>query len=526
MFQRHLRLLAGICLLFSNQLFSQVNWASDIAPILYDHCVTCHRAGGVGGFPLETWTDAKNNADAVLAAVETRNMPPWRANPSYRHFKNENYLSDNEIQTIAAWVNGGQLPGDISQAPPLPNFQNGSQLTSVDIQLVTPQYTILSDNDIYRAFVFPTDIPADKFFNEIEILPGNDEIIHHVVLYTDPTNEPLLRDQADPGPGFTTNGMVGNVTPQATLIGEWTPGGTPIKLPAQFGYRIPANGYFIFEIHFAPGHLNQTDEGSTINIRLTGNNPRELYYGALVAADSTFGLVNPPFKIPANTEHLLIGELSVSDLAPLPLSVFSLTPHAHVYGKSFKAYSYRPGFTDTIPLIDIPKWDFYWQSTYTLQKPIKLTTNRRCRAEVWYDNTTNNPENPHNPPVDVWWGEKTTDEMLYLFATVAIWKQGDENIILDSTLLASPVVNVPAGDQFGIGPNPVNDVLDIKSGNVLHGMVELAIIDMEGRVQRQWRERDLERTRISTASLLPGTYVLQIRHEGKMWNYTVVKSGN
>ena len=284
--------------------------------------------------------------------------------------------------------------------------------------------------------------------------------------------------------------------------------------------------YFIFEIHFAPGHINQTDEGSTINIKLTSGNPRELYYGALVAADSTFGLVNPPFKIPANTEHLLIGELSVSDLAPLPLSVFSLTPHAHVYGKSFKAYSYRPGFTDTIPLIDIPKWDFYWQSTYTLQKPIKLTTNRRCRAEVWYDNTTTNPHNPNNPPVDVWWGEKTTDEMLYLFATVALWKQGDENIILDSTLLTSPVVNLPAGEPFGIGPNPVSDVLDIRSGTVLHGMADLAIIDMEGRIQRQWRERDLERTRISTASLVPGTYVLQIRHEGKLWNYTVVKPGN
>lgn len=493
---------------------SQPVWATDIAPILYDHCVSCHRAGGVGGFALETWTDAKTQADGIKNAVETRNMPPWRANPAYRHFKNENYLTEQEIQTIAEWVDGDRLPGDLTQAPALPNFQNGSQLTSVDLQLTTPQFTIFSDNDIYRAFVFPTEVLSDRFFNEIEFIPGNDAIIHHMVLYTDPTNTPLIRDQQDPGPGFSTNGMVGNVTPQATLIGEWTPGGTPIKLPPQFGYRVPANGYFILEIHFAPGHLNQTDEGSTVNIRFTGNNPRELYYGALVAADTNYGLINPPFLIPANEERLLIGELKMTDLAPVPLSVFTLTPHAHVYGKSFKAYSYRPGFTDTIPLIDIPRWDFYWQATYTLQRPLRLNTNRRCRAEVWYDNTVNNPDNPNNPPVDVTWGESTTSEMLYLFATVAVYQNGDENILLDSSLLNVSALEPLAPDALWVGPNPVRDILEIRLGTPMTGMIDLMLTDMEGRVQRQWRERDLQRARVSVQNLPSGVYVLSVLQNG------------
>ncbi|MEI6411600.1 MAG: hypothetical protein WCR52_19580, partial [Bacteroidota bacterium] len=232
-------------------------WAADVAPILYDHCVSCHRVGGVGSFPLETWSDAKNNAYGMLASVESRKMPPWRADPAYRHFKDENYLTTAQIQTISDWINGGQLPGDISQAPPLPNFVNGSQLDGVDITLETPMYTIPQWTDEYRAFVFPTNVSVDKFFNQIEILPGNDAIIHHIVIYTDPTNEPALKDAADPAPGFKTNGMVGNITQNASLIGEWTPGGTPIKLPPAFGYRIPKNGYFMVEIHFAPGHFNQ-----------------------------------------------------------------------------------------------------------------------------------------------------------------------------------------------------------------------------------------------------------------------------
>ena len=443
---------------------AQNTWATEVAPILYKHCVTCHRVGGVGNFSLQTWTDAKANAFPMLEAVESRYMPPWRADPAYRHFKDENYLTDAEIQTIAAWVNGDQLPGDLAQAPPLPNFQNGSQLSAVDLSLETPQYTLSQWTDEYRAFVIPTGITTDAFFNEIEIIPGNDMIIHHMVLYTDPTEEPMLRDLAEPGPGFATNGMVGNITENATLIGEWTPGGTPIKMPANFGYRIPANGYFIVEIHFAPGHINQSDEGSLINLKLTENPDRELYYGALVAADTTFGLLNPPFLIPANSERTLLAELPVSELAGgLPLSVFSLTPHAHVVCKSFKAYAYRPGFTDTIPLINIPQWDFHWQSTYTLRKPLKLAGNRISRAEVVYDNTENNPDNPNSPPVDVGWGEKTTDEMLFLFATVALYESGDENLILDSTLLTSTLEIGASDGNFSIQPNPVNDILDIRS---------------------------------------------------------------
>jgi len=501
-----------------------ITWATDIAPIMYDHCVTCHRVGGVGNFPLETWSDAKNNAASVLSAVESRNMPPWRANPAYRHFKDENYLSDAQIQKIAEWVTGDQLPGDLSQAPPLPNFVNGSQLTAVDMVIETPAYTIQQWTDEYRAFVIPTGVSVDAFFNEIEIVPGNDAIIHHMVLYTDPTNEPLLRDQADPGPGFKTNGMVGDITENASLIGEWTPGGTPIKLPAKFGFRIPANGYFILELHFAPGHLNQTDEGSHVNLKLTNNPPRELYYGALVAADSSFGLVNPPFLIPANTERTLIGELPIAALTGgAALSIFSLTPHAHVVCKSFKAYSYRPGFTDTIPLIDIPKWDFYWQGTYTLRKPLRLAGNRVSRAEVVYDNTENNPDNPSFPPQDVSWGERTTDEMLYLFATVAVYAPGDENIILDSALLTSTKPVLLQTDAIQVFPNPVQDVLEVRTETPFNGITDFILVDMQGRTVRQWREKNFQRSRTSVQSLEPGMYVLHVRQGAGIWCLKVVK---
>jgi Copper type II ascorbate-dependent monooxygenase, N-terminal domain/Secretion system C-terminal sorting domain len=515
-------LIAFLCSFGVNVLTGQT-WVTDVAPILYKHCVSCHRAGGVGDFPLETYTDARLRANSILSSITSLYMPPYRANPAYRHFKEENVLTATQIKTISDWVDGGRPSGDLTKAPPLPNFQNGSQLSGVDMVLEVPKFTIFRNEDLYRAFVIPTGISVDKFFNEVEFIPGNNAIIHHIVLYTDDTNEPVLLDQADPGPGWSTNGMVGGITQNSQLIGEWTPGGTPIKLPSTFGYRIPANGYFIVEVHFAPNHLNQVDEGTIINLKLNKNNPRELYYAVLNAADSTGGLLNPPFLIPANTVRTLRSEASVSDFVPVPISVFTLTPHAHVFGKSFKSYAYRAGSNDTIPLIDIPQWDFYWQGTYTMQKPLKLLTSHICHTDITYDNTVDNPQQPFFPPVDVTWGEKTTNEMLFLFATVAIYRPGDENIVLDSSLLVSSAPDIVVQDDDFSLVNPMSDVLDIRSKVPITNICDLILYDINGKVQRQWREDSFTHSRTSVAELAMGTYFLEIRQGQKTSSYKLIK---
>jgi hypothetical protein len=519
---KHFSLVFGL-LLLHGAAWGQTTWAADVAPIIYQHCTTCHRSGGVGNFPLETFWDSDNNADAMLYAIQSGSMPPYPANPDYRHFKEENVLTDAEVQTIVDWIDGGKVVGDLTQAPALPNFQNGSQLTSVDLALETPMFTIYQETDIYRAFIIPSGVTTDQYFNEIEFIPGNNAIIHHVVLYSDETDEGVNLDLADPGPGWSTNGMVGGITENATLIGEWTPGGTPIKMPSQFGYKIPANSYFIVEIHFAPNHLNQTDPGSLVNIRLNPDATRQLYYGVLVSADSTYGLLNPPFIIPANTVHTLQSEQTVENLAGVPLSLFTLTPHAHVFGKSFKAYGYYENNDDTIPLIDIPQWDFYWQGTYTLQKPLKMPTSMICHADVTYDNTVNNPNQPSATITDVHWGEKTTNEMLFLFGTVAVYQNGDENIILDSILLQTPSADLIVSDERFTIVNPLDQVLDVKTSKLLPGRVDFAITNIAGQLVRQWREDDLQHSRTSVESLTPGTYILQIRHANTMSSFQLLK---
>ncbi len=127
---------------FTASLAAQtVNWASDIAPILYDHCVQCHRVGGIGHFSLIGYDNAFSFKNSIRSMTESRQMPPWKADPEYRHFAGENILTDTEIQKIQAWVAAGAPAGNLNQAPSDPVFGSGSAIGAPDLALTTPLHS-------------------------------------------------------------------------------------------------------------------------------------------------------------------------------------------------------------------------------------------------------------------------------------------------------------------------------------------------------------------------------------------------
>ena len=83
-------------------------FTKDIAPILYDNCVTCHRPDNIAPMALLEYTDARPWARSIKDLVVAREMPPWPADPkNSMKFRNERYLEQHEIDTIAAWVDAG-----------------------------------------------------------------------------------------------------------------------------------------------------------------------------------------------------------------------------------------------------------------------------------------------------------------------------------------------------------------------------------------------------------------------------------
>ena len=175
----------------------QMNWAENVAPILFDHCTKCHHPGGIGPSSFMTADEASNNAASILSAIMDDYMPPWPANPEDRHFINENVLTETEKSTIENWVMNGTPSGDLSLAPAPPTYNNQTQLAQVDFTGNTPPNASQAvTHDYYRTFVIPSNYSVDQFIDGIEIIPGNSEIVHHVVIYYDPTNECLSLDAA------------------------------------------------------------------------------------------------------------------------------------------------------------------------------------------------------------------------------------------------------------------------------------------------------------------------------------------
>ncbi|HSH68100.1 MAG TPA: glycerol-3-phosphate dehydrogenase C-terminal domain-containing protein, partial [Bacteroidia bacterium] len=119
-----------------------ITFSDQVAPIIFKHCTSCHRPGEAAPFSLLTYNDALVRKDVIKFVSQSRFMPPWPADASYRHFVDENVMSDQEIKLISEWVDQGCKPGDSTHLPPLPFFPAGSQLGKPDL--------VLQLRDVYK----------------------------------------------------------------------------------------------------------------------------------------------------------------------------------------------------------------------------------------------------------------------------------------------------------------------------------------------------------------------------------------
>lgn len=455
-------------------------WANDVACLIYSHCSNCHHEGGIAPFSLVTYQEVYDQRFSVSSALLDNHMPPWPANSDYRKFAHENKLTDQEVTIILDWIMKGAHEGDAANAPTPPVYSNSTQLQTFDLQTTIPTYTNTATNDNYRCFVIPSGIATDKFIKAFEVIPGNTDMVHHVLVYQDDSNVPAQLDAADPGPGYTSFGGVGSSS--ADLIGGWVPGSTANIFPTGMGVRLKANTNLVLQVHYAPGTAGLTDSTSVI-FQLDDGPNRNLWIDPMI--NHIFSLTNGPLYIPANETRTFNAQFTVNGNA----SLFAILPHMHLIGRSIKSWAVTPSL-DTIPLVDIPEWDFHWQMNYQFQKPIKIPAGTKIYCEAFYDNTTANPENPNFPPQNVGAGEGTEDEMLLIYFTYSTYQVGDENMVIDTlshaphylNCTATPVQEIDADQSEwpSVYPSPATDRLNVIEGS---SQIEaLTIYSMQGEV--------------------------------------------
>ena len=100
-----------------------ITWSTHIAPIIYKNCIACHSTGEGGGFPLTTYNEVRKKAGTIAIVTQSRTMPPWPADPSYRHFADEKILTTKEIEMINFWVENNCPIGDSLNIPAVPDIK-------------------------------------------------------------------------------------------------------------------------------------------------------------------------------------------------------------------------------------------------------------------------------------------------------------------------------------------------------------------------------------------------------------------
>lgn len=373
-------------------------YSRDIAPLLNNNCVTCHRPGEVAPFSLLTYKDAHKHGKLMADIVKRKIMPPWKPVPGYGEFVGARRLSDEQIGLIEKWVKAGMPEGDKKDLPEFPKFTAGWQLGTPDIIVTMPEPYELpaAGEDILRNFVLPLEVPEGKYIRAIEFRPSNRRVVHHVVLTMDTTRTARKRDEADPGPGFTQVSVPGRMLPGTLAI--WTPGWHPVPLPEGFSLPWPKGADLVVQLHLSLSGKPEKEQ-STIGIHLTDQPPSKSMIDVLL---ETRQIDIPPGEKAYHTRDSLI--------VPAEVDVFGLFPHMHRLGKEVKVTARLADGSENV-LLWIKDWNFNWQTYYQNLNPVRLPPDTELIMECVHDNSADNPNNPVIPPQRVRWGEQTRDEM-------------------------------------------------------------------------------------------------------------------
>lgn len=401
---RHCLVLLMLAASATSLLADEVVFSKDVAPIIYQNCTGCHRPGEAAPFSLISYEDAAKRGRLIRSVVETRQMPPWKADASTHAFQDERRLTDEQIGVIRKWVEGGVPEGDPADTPALPQFPAGWQLGQPDLVVEMPEgFTVPADGpDIYRNFLIPIALPEDKWIRAVELRPSARPVFHHVLYMTDATGASRRADAADPLPGWSGT-MGAFFVSGGGSLGGWAAGAQPHLLRDGLAMPFRKGSDLVLQCHFHPVGVEMTEK-AVVGLYFADRAPeRQLVTIQLPPLFGRFSGVDIP---PGEADYRKSDEF----VLPVDVDGVSIGAHAHYIGKTMKMTAIRPdGVVET--LLSIGDWDFAWQDQYHFKEFVSLPRGTKIRAEVSWDNSSANPRNPSNPPVRVTWGEESTDEM-------------------------------------------------------------------------------------------------------------------
>ena len=373
-----------------------VTFSNQIARIFQRRCVTCHRSGDIGPFELTSYDEVAGWGDMIKEVIEDQRMPPWHADPNHGEFANDASMTSEEKELVYAWVDAGCPEGDPNQLPEPLVFTDGWQLPREPERVIA-----MSDSPFevpanagrkgvpYQYFEVDPEFDEDQWIEAAEVQPGNKSVVHHIIVYAQPPNEKGRRSWI--------------------FLTAYVPGLRYEPLPENSAKKIPAGSSFIFEMHYTPVGSVQDDISQ---LGLLFADPETITHEVVTTEVACYDFQIPPrdanYRVSATSRQVRYDDVTIRSLAP----------HMHLRGKSFRYELVTPN-GDRQTLLDVPAYDFNWQTTYVLKQPLAIPKGALIHCKASFDNSEQNLANP-DPNRQVTWGDQSWDEMMIGFCDVIV----------------------------------------------------------------------------------------------------------
>ncbi len=363
---------------------ANISYAHDVAPILLENCVDCHREGGIGPFQMTSYEVVKGFAPMIREALRTDRMPPYNADTAYGSFQQSFNLEPSETKTLINWIEAGADRGEgddplLSEVTPRPDWPEGEPDLVVDI----PAYDIPASGVIdYIVPAVANPSTEGKWLTKTTFKAGSREGVHHIL-------GGWLPEMPDDDDGFS----------QDVSLGSYAVGAETSYAPDGWATYVPPGGALSFQMHYTSFGKAVTDR-SQIGLYFSDEEPDKLM--------RQYVLLDPTIVIEPNAARH--HERTYAQV-PADMEMYGVAPHAHYRGYSSKLTAMYPDGTEEI-LVNLPKYDFNWQREYIFEELKMIPAGTVLVADYLYDNSAGNPANP-DPAEQIVWGDQSFEEMLY-----------------------------------------------------------------------------------------------------------------
>ena len=368
-----------------------------------------------------TYESTRPWAKAMKAAIVTRKMPPWFADPHTGKWANDRTLPDSAKQTLVAWVDAGAPAGDPKDSPKPVQFTDGWAIPKPDVVFDAPEFDVPASGTIdYQYVVIPTNFQKDTWVQYAEARPGDRVHVHHIIAFVREPGSPWLKD-AKPGVPFVPaarmreaarngnkhhKGGDGDGGVQAEFLVGFAPGVPPAMLAPGQARLVKAGSDLVLQMHYTANGKEGKDH-TRIGM-VFPKEPPKVKVLTLAASNDQFAIP------PGDANYEVESKVTLQQDATL----ISLLPHMHLRGKDFEYRAVYPTGEKEI-LLKVPKYDFSWQLWYTFDKPKLLPAGTTIECTAHFDNSPNNPANP-DPKKELHFGEQSWEEMMIGFFDVAV----------------------------------------------------------------------------------------------------------